>query len=282
VSSRTPQTLRLGAVTYLNARPLVFDLDKSSRFAVGYDLPSECARRLHAGDIDVGLIPSIEYLRGDAYRIVPDVAIASRGPVASVALFTTRPISSVRTIAMDTSSRTSVALVRVLCSRLFQIQPAIELRPPDLQAMLERADAALVIGDNALLWEPGKGRLNAEDQSGDGPRQSSVEKIDLGEAWTRMTGLPFVWAFWAGRQAVLTAEDVRALQKARDAGVAQPDAIACEYFRDEPERQAAGARYLRDNIKYHLGGDERAALEAFYRYAVEAGVVSDANELRFY
>ena len=146
--------VRLGAVGYLNARPLVFGLDRSPRFDLRYDLPSECARLLHAGDIDLGLIPSIEYLRGDSYRIVPDLAIASRGPVASVALFTTRPMSDVRSIVMDTSSRTSVALVRVLCARLFKIEPAIEAHSPDLNAMLERGDAALIIGDNALVWDP--------------------------------------------------------------------------------------------------------------------------------
>src|SRR5439155_5037965 len=111
-----------GAVGYLNARPLVYGLDRSPRFSVRYDLPSRCAELLHAGDIDVGLIPSIEYLRGDEYRIVPDLAIASRGQVASVALYTTRSMSDVRSIAVDTSSRTSVALVQVLWVRLFNVQ----------------------------------------------------------------------------------------------------------------------------------------------------------------
>jgi chorismate dehydratase len=187
----------------------------------------------------------------------------------------------VRTIVMDASSRTSVALVRVLCSRLFRIQPAIDVLPPDLGTMLRHADAALVIGDNALLWN-GSNLQPTADQPRGIPGRQAIDKIDLGEAWTRMTGLPFVWAFWAGRDAVLTAADVRALQDARDAGVEQPEAIAREYFRDAPQHQPIGARYLRDNIKYHLGGEERAALEMFYRYAVEAGVVTDAGDLRFY
>jgi chorismate dehydratase len=274
--------IRLGAVSYLNARPLVFGLEESQRFCVRYDVPSECARRLHADDIDVGLIPSIEYLRGDAYRIVPDLAIASNGPVASVALYTTRPIGDVRTIVMDTSSRTSVALVRVLCARLFRIQPAIDALPPDLHAMLEHADAALLIGDNALLTDGARLQPNARETPVDAPRRPVVEKIDLGDVWTRMTGLPFVWAFWAGREAVLDGAAVRALQTARDNGVGRPDLIAREYFSGRSELQAIGARYLRDNIKYHLGSDERAGLEVFYRYAVEAGVVPAACELRFY
>ena len=119
--------VRLGAVGYLNARPLVYGLDSSPQFDLRYDVPSECARLLHAGAIDVGLIPSIEYLRGGPYRIAPDLAIASRGPVASVAIYTTRPIADVRSIALDTSSRTSVALVSVLCARRFRIRPALWL-----------------------------------------------------------------------------------------------------------------------------------------------------------
>lgn len=264
--------VRLGAVGYLNARPLVFGLDRVSRFAVRFDVPSRCAVLLHEGAIDAGLIPSIEYLSGPAeggpaadYRIVPDVAIASQGPVASVALYAVRPIAEVRSIALDTSSRTSIALVRVLCARSFGIAPSLETCGPDLSAMLDRCDAALIIGDNALLTR----------------EQDGVQKIDLGEAWTALTGLPFVWAFWAGRANALDADDVRALQEARDAGVARAEEIARDYFSD-PDDRALGARYLRDNIKYELGGAERAGLERFYRYAAEIGVVAGAGGLRLY
>src|SRR5438046_825498 len=117
-------SIRLGAVGYLNARPLVYGLDGVPRFAVRFDVPSECARLLHEGDIDVGLIPSIEYLRGPGELcIVPGAAIASRGPVASVALYTRMEPRDVRSIAMDTSSRTSVALAVVLAKRAFGITP---------------------------------------------------------------------------------------------------------------------------------------------------------------
>jgi chorismate dehydratase len=193
---------------------------------------------------------------------------------------------------MDTSSRTSVALVRVLCARLFRIAPTIESHAPDLDAMLERGDAALIIGDKALLAEtntvrrvasapavsgPGRG-----DIDGAGGKPDAVMKIDLGEAWTSLTGLPFVWAFWAGRDGAIGADDVAALQAARDAGVREPDAIARDYFRHNPQHRAIGAEYLRDNIKYYLGGSERAGLELFYRYAAEIGVVQTARDLQFY
>jgi chorismate dehydratase len=268
-----PTRVRLGAVGYLNARPLVYGLDEAPRFDLRYDVPSECARLLHDGAIDVGLIPSIEYLRGGPYRIVPDLAIASDGPVASVAIYTTRPMSDVRSIALDTSSRTSVALVSVLCARLFKIQPRLEHRGPDLPAMLEHCDAALIIGDNALLLD---------HQSPVSNQQSAIEKVDLGEAWSTLTGLPFVYAFWAGRPDALGADEVVALQRARDAGVTQSDAIARRYFPDSIARQAAGAVYLRDNIKYYLGDEERAGLETFYRYAAETGVVDKALVPLFY
>src|SRR5262249_38289182 len=182
----------------------------------------ECARLLHEGATDIGLIPSIEYLRGGPYRIVPNLSIASRGPVASVAIFTRKPIAEVTSIAMDTSSRTSVALTRVLCLRHFKIDPRFESRGPDLADMLAHCDAALLIGDNALFAEV---RLKADTTIDvrSVRLQPDLEKIDLGEVWTRMTGLPFVYAFWAGRPSALTADDVAALQRARDEGIQRPD-----------------------------------------------------------
>ena len=273
--------VRLGAVEYLNARPLVFGLEQSPRFTIRYDLPSECARLLQAGEIDLGLVPSIEYLRDESYRAVPGLAITSCGPVTSVALYTRRPVADVRSIVMDTSSRTSVALVRVLCARLFKIQPVIEAQQPDLETMLSRADAALVIGDNALLWDHTRVRIDPETAAAAGG-PSGIEKIDLGSAWTSMTGLPFVWAFWTGRAGALDAEDVRVLTVARDEGVAQSDTVARGYFRHTPQHHDIGVRYLRDNIKYTLGDRERAALELFYRYAVEAGVMPAPRPLLFY
>jgi chorismate dehydratase len=132
--------------------------------------------------------------------------------------------------------------------------------------MLAACDAALIIGDNALVTE------------GDG----ATQKIDLGELWKQTTGLPFVYAFWAGRHGSLSPRDVEALQGARNLGLQHADDIARDYFAAAPDRQAMGAQYLRDNIKYSLGDQERAGLELFYRYAVEAGVISRAEPLRFF
>jgi chorismate dehydratase len=277
-------SVRLGAVGYLNARPCVVGLDRDARFDLRFDVPSRCAALLHEGAIDVGLIPSIEYLRGPSgpgsYRLVPDVAIASNGPVASVAIYTTRPISDVRSIALDTSSRTSVALTRVLCARAFGIDPQLEPHGPDLMVMLEQCDAALIIGDAALLLDHTSVSLPIEP--GDGRDEAaSIEKIDLGATWTALTGLPFVYAFWAGIPDALSSDQIGAIQAARDAGVADPGRVAREYFSD-PALHAVAERYLQENIKYHLGEAELAGLELFYRYAAELDLVPEPAGVRLY
>jgi chorismate dehydratase len=267
-------SVRLGAVGYLNARPLVYGLERQARFDLRYDIPSECARLLHAHRIDVGLIPSIEYLRGPRpYAFVPGPAVTSRGPVASVAIYTRVDPKDIKTIAMDTSSRTSVALATVMARRVFGATPAAVPMAPDLEAMLARADAALIIGDNALFLDHANVRLTPD---------TTVRKIDLGELWTETTGLPFVYAVWAGWPDALSPEDVALLQRARDEGVADADGVARAYYPDDLDRQAVAKRYLRDNIRYVLGDDELEGLRTFYRYAAEAGLVPDAREMTFY
>jgi chorismate dehydratase len=268
--------VRLGAVGYLNARPLVYGLERQPRFDLRYDIPSECAALLHARSIDVGLIPSIEYLRGpQPYLFVPGPAVTSRGPVASVAIYTRIEPRDIKSIAMDTSSRTSVALAAVLARRAFGVTPEAVPMAPDLDAMLARADAALIIGDNALF-------LNPQSESAIRDPQSAMQKVDLGSLWTQSTGLPFVYAVWAGWPDALRPEDVGLLQRARDEGVVDTDGVAHAYYPDDPVREAVARCYLRDNIRYFLGDDELEGLRTFYRYAAEEGLVSGAQELRFY
>ena len=260
--------VRLGAVTYLNARPLVCGLERTERFSIRYDVPSECARLLHARGVDVGLIPSIEYLRGPMpYALVPGPAVTSRGPVASVAIYTNRDPKDVATIAMDTSSRTSAALATVMLKYRFGVTADAVPMAPDLAGMLTRADAALIIGDAALFLDH---------------EAAGARKIDLGEEWTAMTGLPFVYACWTGWPDALTRRDVELLQRARDEGVAQSDAVASAYYPDDTGRQAVARSYLRDNIRYFLGGEELEGLKAFYRYASELGLAAFDGTLRFY
>ena len=266
--------VRLGAVGYLNARPLVYGLERLPRFDLRYDIPSECATLLHARTIDVGLIPSIEYLRGPRpYAFVPGPAVTSRGPVASVAIYTRVEPRDMRSIAMDTSSRTSVALATVMLRRAFNVAPEAVPMAPDLDAMLARADAALIIGDIALFLDPPSALPNPP---------SAITKSDLGQLWTESTGLPFVYAAWAGWPDALSAQDVGLLQRARDEGVADAEGVARAYYPDDPARQAVARQYLRDNIRYVLGAEEIEGLRTFYRYAAETGLVPNAGELRFF
>jgi chorismate dehydratase len=257
---------RLGAVEYLNARPLVYGLEmRSDLFTVRFDVPSKCAALRHEGSIDAGMIPSIEYVRGRDYRIVPGLGIISDGPVASVALFTSVPVGQIRSIAADTSSRTSNALLRILCIERFGIDPDFQPMAPEPEHMLRRCDAALLIGDPALFLD--HARLGAE-------------KVDLGEQWTSLTGMPFVWAFWAGRREALSSRAVAALVEARDHGVACSDSIANAYC--GPERADRGRAYLRDNIQYALGDREESALMKYYELAERHGVVNSVVPPLFY
>ena len=272
--------VRLGAVSYLNARPLVYGLEAVKRFEVRYDIPSVCARLLHEGMIDVGLIPSIEYLRGrQSYRLVPGPAVTSRGPVASVAIYTRVAPADIKSIAMDNSSRTSVALATVLLRRVFGVVPTPVSMEPDLDSMLARADAALLIGDYALFLDD----MALRDRpSAIGGPESAIERIDLGELWTDTTGLPFVYAFWTGWPDAVMPDDVAALQRARDEGMAHADAVARSYYGGDPARQEVATRYLRDNIRYILGDEELEGLQTFYRYAAELGLASFDGTLRQY
>jgi chorismate dehydratase len=258
---------RLGAVGFLNARPLTWALDRSpDRWEIRYDLPSVCAELLHDGAVDLGLVPSIDYAQAE-YRLVPGVGIGSRGAVASVALYARCPLAEIRRIALDTSSRTSVALLRVLCHHRYGINPDFVAHEPDLDAMLQAHDAGLLIGDPALEASP---------------VLAGVTKVDLGDEWTAMTGLPFVYAAWTGRPGAVSDAEVRWLQEAQADGLAALDSIADEYGRGDLDRTTRAASYLRDNVRYGLGPDERAGLQAFLDYAADLGLVPRRQALQFY
>lgn len=259
--------VRLGAVNYLNVRPLVWGLDRQPAISLRFDVPAVCARLLAEGEIDLGMVPSITYLDRADDRVVPGVCIGSDGPVASVALFTRQPMPAVRSIALDTSSRTSAALVRILCRRVFGISPTFVPHAPDIGAMLAAADAALLIGDPALFLDPAV---------------YGAKKIDLGEAWTTMTGLPFVWAFWSGRSGAADAATVGALQAAARTGVLHVDEIAAAYCAERPSEIPTARDYLRHNLEFGLSDRVLEGLTTYYREAFEAGVVARQMPVRFF
>lgn len=251
--------VRIGAVSYLNVRPLVAGLDRDPDVALRFDVPSVCARLLNEGAIDLGMVPSITWLDRPGDRIVPGVCIGSEGPVASVALFTRRDMTDVRTVALDASSRTSAALVRILCRRYFSIDPVFLTQPPDVSAMLARADAALLIGDPALFLDH---------------RGLGLQKFDLGALWTGMTGLPFVWAFWSGRETAASPATVKRLQAAAAEGTVDLDAIASAYCRDTPGREPIARQYLRENMRYQFGPREVEGVRTYYREVAALGLAT--------
>jgi predicted solute-binding protein len=251
--------VRLGAVSYLNVQPLVAGLDSDPDVSLRFDVPSVCARLLNEGAIDLGMVPSITWLDRPGDRIVPGVCIGSEGPVASVALFTRRDMTTVRTVALDASSRTSAALVRILCRRYFAIDPVFLTQPPDVSAMLAKADAALLIGDPALFLDY---------------RALGLQKIDLGALWSGMTGLPFVWAFWSGREDAASEATVRRLQVAAAQGARSVDAIAAAYCRGATEREPVARRYLRDHMSYGLGPREVEGLRTYFQEVAALGLVT--------
>ncbi len=265
------RVVRLGAVGYLNAQPLVAGLaERPEAVSLRFDVPSVCARLLDAGDIDLGMVPSITYLDRPGDRIVPDVCIGSEGEVASVALFTRVPVADIKRVALDTSSRTSALLTEILCARRFRISPDFIPHAPDLPAMLAAADAALLIGDPALF---------ADTRAHGMPK---IDKIDLGAEWTAMTGLPFVWAFWAGRPGAAGPDVVALLKEAARCGVAESDALADAFFAGDPMRQAVGRRYLREHLQYGFTARMLEGLRRYYAEALSLGLVRRDGPIEFF
>ncbi len=219
--------VRVGAVTYLNARPLVFSLaGLAPQAEIVVDLPSRLADALAAGQLDVAMIPSIEYARHAGYAIISDACIACDGPVRSVKLYSRVPVERLRTLALDEGSRTSAALARILLKERFGVSP--ETRPLPIGASLDDspADAVLLIGDRGML--PTGGGFEFE--------------WDLGEEWSRWTGLPFVFAMWIARPGVDLSGIGAALAAARDDGITRLEEIA---------RQAAPAdRHSRGGLSF--------------------------------
>jgi len=246
--------LRVGAVRYLNTRPLVHGL-AGPGLDLAYDLPSRLADQLRRHELDVALIPSIEFLGHAAYRLVSDACIACRGPVMSVKLFLrTRP-EKVSTLAVDEGSRTSVMLSRILLAERHDAVPSLVTLPIGAGLDDTSADAVLLIGDRALGPAGGAGG-------------GSFQLVwDLGDEWCRWTGLPFVFAVWAARGGVEVGGLAGRLSRARDAGLANLAAIAAAEAAAHGLTVQQCLGYLSDNLHYTLGPQEHAALDLFRRHA---------------
>jgi chorismate dehydratase len=246
--------LRIGAVTYLNTKPLVHGLAELLPSAkLIYDHPSRLADALAAGALDIALVPSAEVMEHPEWSIVSDACIGCRGPVLSVKLLFRFPPSEVRTLALDEGSRTSAVLAQVLLKEIHGITPRLTALPLGREPADVDADAALVIGDRAIR------SIDAE----------FAEVWDLGDRWCRWTELPFVFAMWVARPGVDTTEAESALTAARDDG--------CAHLADISHEQAAAMdlpydlvfEYLSRNLHFELGPGERRGLELFFEKAAK-------------
>ena len=261
------QPVRIGAVNYLNTKPLIYELDLLAPEAeLILEVPSRLADHLADGDLDVALIPAIEYFRGGPYTIVPNIAIASRGPVLSVTLFSRVPWQDIRRVVLDAGSRTSAALCQILLRKRHGVSPAVEALPLDRAAEEADTDAVLLIGDRAMrACLPG-----------------FAHAFDLGQEWFDWTGLPFVYAFWAVREGVELGGVEGALVECKRRGCARIGTIA----HDEAPRLGLDAgfcrRYLANIIHFDLGPREQAGLHHYYMLACELGLARRGVSLEFY
>ncbi len=256
-------TVRVGAVSYLNTKPLIYGLRKRlPDCELRLDLPSRLADQLTERVLDVALIPSIEFLRGEHLSIVSDACIACRGAVRSVRVLFRKPPVEVRSLALDEGSRTSCVLAQVLLERRFGRRPELQTLRIDSSLDSVEADAILVIGDRAM-------KINSDRY---------VANWDLGEEWSRETGLPFVFAMWVAADPGVEPRVTEALIWSRDAGMNAIDEIskfeAPRYGLSEADCRV----YFMQQLYFRLGPQELAGLDLFRQWAIECGLLPTTSK----
>lgn len=262
--------IRVGAVSYLNAKPLYYRLEEFAPGArLSMEVPSRLAEKLSAGELDVALIPSVEYLRGASrgYEILPGFAIGARGPVRSVKLFSKTPIAGIERLALDVGSRTSQALVQVWLEAAHGVRPrTIEALPLGVSALESTADAVLVIGDRAMKV----------------PDEPFSEVVDMAEAWRELTGLPFVFALWVARAGADLGEIPAALERCRAEGLAHADVLSRIHGPRLGLDFGTCYDYLTRVLSYDLGEPELAGLRRFAEMAARLGLAPEGVNLVFH
>lgn len=264
--------LRVGAVSFLNTKPLIYPLLNgelpTDNLVLSVHVPSRLATLLSEGELDVGLIPIIEYFRardpGAGYCILPGISIASQGSVQSIQLFSRVPIQDIQRIALDTSSRSSIALLKILLAEKYRIHPEFTSCPPSVAPAEAEAEAVLLIGDAALK------HLGATEYS-----------VDLGAEWHELTGLPFVYACWVARGGVCLGDTSKLLCKAKAKGIEQIPEIARIEARKLGLSETLCRNYLQHYIHYDLDESAIAGIELFYKLAVKNGLAAPGRVLSF-
>ncbi len=277
--------LKISAISYLNTAPLMWDFEHAEAsvslnadtdidFDISYTIPSACAEALGAGTADIGIIPAAAYTTVQDLVIIPDVAIAARRAVRSILLVSKKPVdarwSQVHTVALDTSSMTSVALAKILFAKWLGGARDYKPMAPDLDSMLDACDAALLIGDPALEVD-----------------RTRYFTLDLAEEWVARTGKSFVFAFWAIRKKALSGRNATAIveifKKSRDHGLSPKnlEAIALEWAPRLGLTVEIVRVYLTHNIHYYLDPPCLEGLKLYYHLGTEIGALPPALELRF-
>jgi chorismate dehydratase len=288
--------LRISIVEFLNTAPLVHGFVEGplrGKYELEFAVPSQCAESLRSNTADIGIIPAIEFQRMSEGIVFPDMAVAAKREVRSILVLAKKPIEKAQRIALDTSSRSSQALVRILCKRLWRIAPEFVDAKPHVATMLGSADAALLIGDPALrisLAVEGA----TQSQAKGAPCCQAVEDIlpicgvdslyvyDVAAEWRRLTGLPCVLAIWVARSPeAARAEVVEDFLASKEFGLARIAEIA----EGASHKLALPARalesYLRDNIDFSLDEENRAGLDLYFRYCAEDGLIPAARPVQF-
>jgi len=287
--------LRISIVEFLNTAPLVWgftDGPLAGRHDLSFSVPSQCAEDLRAGRVDVGIIPAIEYQRMENVVALPGIAVAAKNEVRSILVISKMPIELAQTFALDTNSRSSVGIVRLLCQRHWNITPEFVDAPPDPNKMLAKADAALIIGDPALRLRIQMDALQAKEPLGKGccgydasdhpvADVQSLFIYDVAQQWREMTGLPCVLAIWVARRGTVTPEILADFQTSREYGLARIGDIAegAALKLDLPPR--ALERYLRENIDFSLDEENLVGLRYYYEECARAGLIPRAREIEF-
>ncbi len=285
------QKLRISIVQYLNTAPLVWGFTNgplAGKYDLSFTVPSRCAEALRTGAADIAIIPAIEYQRIPNLVVLPDLAIASENRVRSLLIVAKKPIEQVRSIALDRSSRSTQALTRVLAAEHWKIDPEFFETEPDLSAMLEGADAALIIGDPALRISIAIEKKSTVSPQGRAVCQAATLGITSAEIfhvydvvgeWRKFSSLPAVLAVWAARPEALTPEVLADFAASRNFGLSQIAAISLAGAQELKLPQPELESYLRHNIDFTLGEENRRGLERYFHEAAKLGLIGREKKI---
>jgi chorismate dehydratase len=291
--TETVTKLRICIVQYLNTAPLVWGFTNGplrGKYELSFTVPSQCAEELRTGQADLAIIPAIEYQRIPDLAILPDLAIASKKQVRSLLIIAKKPIAQVKSFALDRSSRSTQTLTRILCVEKWKIAPEFFESPPDLNAMLVEADAALLIGDPALRvalgirkdsWPGAAGQTICQAANLGITGSELLYVYDVVGEWRSLTGLPAVLAVWAAKRDVATSELAADFLASRDFGLSHIPEICFEAARELELPQRALESYLRNNIDFSLDEENRRGLELYFAHAAKLGLIPPAKSIEW-